>query len=463
MVTEAGAVLEGPSGRPKYDDLLSNPTSDAQATGHTRAGAAYKAKGDRFKLATQAFDRQYAHIYFQRLMLMKPPLLTKVRRKWPGVQLANILTLPENDEVLVVGTVYKDMKLKPSILDEYVKDRGASQLVGRTKFVGADDTIILEDESARMKLRGEGLPVGQLVTGVVMAVKGVAAPGGDFQVNAFCFADMAPQAPQPSLNEDKYVALVSGLGVGDDAGDPLKLSLLVDYLVGSLASNEEQTRVSKIVRVVIAGGLLRSTEGLLQATTHKQPRQQAAALAPIREVDMCLSELAGAVPVEVMPGNNDPANHSLPQQPLHRCLFPLASSYTSFNRVTNPHEFEVDGMSFLGTSGQNIDDIYKYSVEENRLTLLQRVLEWGHLVPTAPDTLTCYPLSDSDPFILQSAPHVFFVGNQPAYSSQTATGSEGQKVLLISLPRFSSSGMVVLVNLRTLAVHPIQFDADISA
>lgn len=187
-------------------------------------------------------------------MLMKPHLLAKARQKWPGVQckagqtvsqleqqkqhhiwtaacvaVANILTLPENDEVMVVGTVYKDMKLKPSILDEYVKvcgrhktasvigislqtfattpqlgvksqaativcllefsacillqDRGASQLVGRTKFVGADDSIILEDESARMKLRGDSLPVGQLVTGVVMAVKGVAAPGGDFQVN----------------------------------------------------------------------------------------------------------------------------------------------------------------------------------------------------------------------------------------------------------------------------------------
>ncbi len=57
---------------------------------------------------------------------------------------------------------------------------------------------------------------------------------------------MAPQAPLPSLSEDKYVALVSGLGVGDDAADPLKLSLLVDYLVGSLASDEEQTRVSKV-------------------------------------------------------------------------------------------------------------------------------------------------------------------------------------------------------------------------
>lgn len=65
-------------------------------------------------------------------------------------------------------------------------------------------------------------------------------------LQAFCFASMAAQAPQSSLSEDKYVALVSGLGLGDDAADPLKLSLLVDYLVGSLASNEEQTRVSKV-------------------------------------------------------------------------------------------------------------------------------------------------------------------------------------------------------------------------
>ena len=43
------------------------------------------------------------------------------------------------------------------------------------------------------------------------------------------------------------------------------------------------------------------------------------------------------------------------------------------------------------------------------------------------------------------------------------TGPEDQKVLLVSLPRFASSGTLVLVNLKTLAVHPIQFDADISA
>jgi len=39
-----------------------------------------------------------------------------------------ILDLPENQEVAVVGTVYKEMKLKPSILQEYNKVRRLEHL-----------------------------------------------------------------------------------------------------------------------------------------------------------------------------------------------------------------------------------------------------------------------------------------------------------------------------------------------
>lgn len=77
------------------------------------------------------------------------------------------------------------------------------------------------------------------------------------------------------------------------------------------------------------------------------------------------------MPVDIMPGPDDPANFSLPQQvfcaflcitiltdqtilyvliayshvlfqPLHRCLFPGASVYNTFMSCTNPHSFELD-------------------------------------------------------------------------------------------------------------------------
>lgn len=74
---------------------------------------------------------------------------------------------------------------------------------------------------------------------------------------------------------------------------------------------------------------------------------------------MTLTQLAAGLPVDVMPGEGDPASAALPQQPLHRCLFPGASTFATFTPVTNPHEFSADGVAFLGTSGQNVDDVWK--------------------------------------------------------------------------------------------------------
>lgn len=59
--------------------------------------------------------------------------------------------------------------------------------------------------------------------------------------------------------------------------------------------------------------------------------------------------------------DNEAAAAALLRCPSCRCLFPAAAGYDCFLRVTNPHEFEVDGVQFLGTSGQNVDDIAKYS------------------------------------------------------------------------------------------------------
>lgn len=53
-----------------------------------------------------------------------------------------------------------------------------------------------------------------------------------------------------------------------------------------------------------------------------------------------------SVPVDVMPGEFDPTNYTLPQQPLHPCMFPLATAYSTLQLVTNPYQATIDGVRY---------------------------------------------------------------------------------------------------------------------
>jgi hypothetical protein len=44
----------------------------------------------------------------------------------------------------------------------------------------------------------------------------------------------------------KYVALVSGLGVGGVSGEPLAVALLVDWLTGLLGGPEDQAQAAQV-------------------------------------------------------------------------------------------------------------------------------------------------------------------------------------------------------------------------
>ena len=198
---------------------------------------------------------------------------------------------------------------------------------------------------------------------------------------------------------------------------------------------------------------------------------------------MFLTQLAASVPVDVMPGEGDPTNQALPQQPLHPCLFPEAARFAacgSFAAATNPHDFSVGGCDFLGTSGQNIDNMRAYmdvasnmdtdmdtdtEVKTNlgargaeSLDLMASSLRWQHVAPSAPDTLACYPYKDRDPFYVSSSPHVYFAGNQPAFGARVVRDGD-TKTLLVSVPDFATTGIVAMVNVDTLECFPARFGA----
>jgi DNA polymerase delta subunit 2 len=68
-----------------------------------------------------------------------------------------------------------------------------------------------------------------------------------------------------------------------------------------------------------------------------------------------------------------------------------------------------------------------------------------------------YPFQDDDPFVLNSCPHLFFVGSQPKFDTASIEGPDGQTVRLIAVPRFAETGEVVLVDTETLETSVVRF------
>ncbi|KAF9368649.1 hypothetical protein CPB97_004403 [Podila verticillata] len=421
-----------------------------------------------FVVKARDYKLQYAHLYFMRLMLMRPLVLQQAMEKWGSLEprakhVDKVLDVQQGEISYLVGTVYMDMKLKPNILNDITKDHWIAAQPDRPKYTDDDDSVYLEDESGRVKLVGSKISSDFFVTGVVMGALGSEDANGDFKVVDVCFAEAADQESVSHMEtdeSDKYVALVSGLGIGGPNFKPLELDLLAEYLTGDLGVSKEQVDCSNIVRVIVAGNSIITPEIVEDDTKTKKYGYDRSTFdtEPTTIFDGFLQEICSSVPVDIMPGDKDPSSVTMPQQPVHPALLPSAREYSTFHSVTNPYWTSIDNTTLLGTSGQTVDDIYKYVKSEDRLDMAVKTLAWRHMAPTAPDTLWCYPFKDRDPFIMTKTPHIYFIGNQDKFASQLVTGKQGQRTRVVTLPSFASTGTIALVNLRTLDCHSVNFN-----
>lgn len=287
---------------------------------------------------------------------------------------------------------------------------------------------MLEDESGRLRLIGTPLQTNMLVTGCIIAVMGTENANGDFEIVDLKVPDL-PRQPQRWERDDSAavlakgntkkdeerigggkVAIVSGLGISGDEADSLSLDLLMEFLLGEAGGSAEQQEASRISRLIIAGNSLAesaplpSRDDLSGKRTGKKYGYDSSSYnpAPTIHLDTFLSTLLPSIPVTLLPGDSDPANVSLPQQPIHPALFPQSRAYAAtagseepgwFDSVTNPWEGDVDGWRLMGTGGQPVDDVYKYVDGDERLDMMESMLRWRCGAPTAPDTLCKYLLS----------------------------------------------------------------------
>ena len=287
---------------------------------------------------------------------------------------------------------------------------------------------MLEDESGRLRLIGTPLQLSIVVTGCIIAVMGTENANGHFEVLDMKVADLPRQPqrwerdeglaalkigsskggfkPEKKRPQGGKVAFVSGLGISGDEGDTLSLDLLMEYLLGEAGGEQDKTEAGRISRLFIAGNSISEGTPLLARDDDRRLSKKygydssAYNPTPTTHFDNFLSTLLPSIPITLIPGESDPANASMPQQPIHPVLFPHSRAYAAvpasnepgwFHSTTNPWEGDVDGWRFMGNGGQPIDDVFRYVKGDERLEMMESLLRWRCGAPTAPDTLCEIP------------------------------------------------------------------------
>ncbi|KAF9232150.1 DNA polymerase alpha/epsilon subunit B-domain-containing protein [Melanogaster broomeanus] len=444
----------------------------------------------------KSYKHQYSNIYFTRLTMLKKPVFERAMARWKDLKgspvcVPRVLDVVKSQLCWVLGTVYMDMPLKPN--------HSLPPPPPREKFYSDEDSIMLEDESGRIKLVGDRLKSTRLVTGVIMAALGMETPSGDFEVIDTCSADLAPFAEVVSTNDDsmdvdssstahrdEYLAVVSGLSIGAESPADAQIQMLVEYLSGEAGGRDDQMLASQITRLVIAGNSLSSVPDGENGDEeeNKKSKKFGAAIQPNfsphpnSTLSAHLQDLVSALPVHILPGTDDPSGAILPQQPFPRAMFGRAASFETFYCETNPAWIRVrcgtdlgtstlEGVgpsasmigrspvtrSLLVTSGQPVLDMYKYFPH----TAFHA--RGDIIAPTAPDTLWCHPYRERDPFVLKETPDIYIIGGMAKFDTALVGPEHGgekkalRRCRVVLVPSFSETGVLVLINMRTLDVR----------
>lgn len=245
-------------------------------------------------------------------------------------------------------------------------------------------------------------------------------------VDEHLFYECGPQKSLKDLSTSPLLVLISGLDQSSTNDFTMSLELFQQWLYGNLIGGDSSSdfEAANIVRIIVAGNSIRTSMEVRQRSIVMRQPESMDTLRAVKAVDELMCGWSKSVNVDLMAGEFDPSNFMLPQQPMHHCMFPSSAPCGAFKGVTNPYECVIEDRLVLGTSGQNVSNILKYSNIDGPLNALRSIAEWSHIAPTSPDTLACFPYSNEDPFVIKNCPHILFAGNTSEFSTELYEGEK---------------------------------------
>lgn len=181
------------------------------------------------------------------------------------VYVNNILDIRPNQMTVIIGTMFKEMPLKPSILKNLLGTLGTRKFKNGV-YVSDEDYAVLEDNSGRVRIkRSDRFNPDDFVTGSIVALKGVVDTKGFFELKDYCYAGIPFHTTIPKsvnlnlhrgiyegLESREFVAFVSGLEFGEP-GDVMSSEILLRFIRGELGGPTNVKLSSQISRVIICG------------------------------------------------------------------------------------------------------------------------------------------------------------------------------------------------------------------
>lgn len=103
------------------------------------------------------YSKQYCRIYLARLEKMSTLLEPIIKKKWKDYKILKLHKLAENatnEKCVVIGTLFKDQKLKPSVLKQLSDEQQIVAQPIHKHFTHESDLLYVEDELQRYQLLG---------------------------------------------------------------------------------------------------------------------------------------------------------------------------------------------------------------------------------------------------------------------------------------------------------------------
>ena len=263
--------------------------------------------------------------------------ILKARNGFNAKPISRIARIPNNNEIEIIGMLFKKWESKNGHLVMQFEDEEASCLV----LVHKNDKK-LNEEAAKVMLDN------------VIGIKGRKIGGEMVVAKEILWPDM-PQKPAKKISKDVSILCISDIHVGSKLFMEKEFSNFLNWIHGNSSVGNDLERIGKIKYLFITGD---NVDGV-----GVYPDQyDELSIKDLNEQYDGLSELINQIPeyIEIFmcPGQHDAVRRADPQPSIPKKYFRGLSSHKNFHPIGSPSWVEIEGLKCMVYHGASLHDLY---------------------------------------------------------------------------------------------------------